>query len=196
MTTLTFDNGKYTIDTSAVPAASIAVMLQQAFNHRLGNQVASAVVARAKNETGNPDLDREGMKAFREANAGLIAEWEHELRQGVVADIMAGTLGVSKERGPRKDPVEKEFNSLVLSFVKASLKQSGRKLPKDDETVLNFGNGITRTRSQMLANAAASQGERLYKEAEKIVTERARLEARMSRDAAKSEDQSPEALGI
>ena len=196
MTTLTFDNGKYTIDTSTVPAPSIAVLLQQAFNHRLGNQVASAVVARAKAETGNAELDREGMKAFREANAGLIAEWEHELRQGVVADIMAGTLGVAKERGPRKDPVEREFDSLVLSFVKASLKQSGRKLPKDDETVLNFGNGITRTRSQMLANAAASQGERLHKEAEKIVAERARLEARMSRDAAKSEDQSPEALGI
>ena len=196
MTTLTFDNGKYTIDTDAVPAASVSVMLQQAFNHRLGNQVASAVVARAKNETGNPDLDREGMKAFREANAALIAEWEHELRSAVVADIMAGTLGVSKERGPRKDPVEKEFDSLVLAFVKASLKQSGRKLPKDDETVLNFGNGITRTRSQMLANAATSQGERLRKEAEKIVAERARLEARMSRDAAKSEDQTPDALGI
>ena len=196
MTTLTFDNGKYTIDTSTVPAASIAVLLQQAFNHRLGNQVASAVVARAKNETGNPELDREGMKAFRESNAALIAEWEHELRTAVVADIMAGTLGVSKERGPRKDPVEKEFDSLVLAFVKASLKQSGRKLPKDDETVLNFGNGITRTRSQMLANAAASQGERLHKEAEKIVAERNRLEARMSRDAAKVEDQSPDSLGI
>lgn len=196
MTTLTFGKGKYAIDTSAVPAASIAVMLQQAFNHRLGNQVASVIATRMKNETGNPDLDRESMKAFREANAALIAEWEHELRSAVVADIMAGTLGVSKERGPRKDPVEKEFDSLVLAFVKASLKQSGRKLPKDDETVLNFGNGITRTRSEMLANAATSQGERLRKEAEKIVAERARLEARMSRDAAKSEDQSPEALGI
>lgn len=196
MTTLTFDNGKYTVDTTAIPAASITVMLQQAFNHRLGNQVASAVVARAKNETGNPELDRDGMKVFREANAALITEWEHELRTSVVADIMNGTLGVQAVRAPRKDPVEKEFAALVLAYVKAQLKQSGRKLPANDETVLNFGAGITRTRSEMLANAAASQGERLRKEAEKVVAERARLEARMARDAEKATDQSPDALGI
>ena len=184
----------FSVETDAIPDAIKTALMQRTFAHKMGNEVSAAVVSRVRTAIGNPDATKDAVEVWRTANAAQVTTWERELRAGIVKSILDGTMGV-REGGPRKDPVDTKFDMLVLQYVRSVLKAGGKKLPKDDETILDLGNGVTRTRSQMIANAKASQGDRLRREAEKMVREEQRLADRAEKEAAKPE-MNAEALGI
>lgn len=184
----------FSVETDAIPDAIKTALMQRTFAHKMGNEVSAAVVSRVRTALGTPDATKDAVEAWRAANAPQVTAWERELRAGIVQSILDGTMGV-REGGPRKDPVETKFDMLVLQYVRSVLKAGNKKLPKDDETILDLGNGVTRTRSQMIANAKASQGDRLRREAEKMVREEQRLAERAEKEAAKPE-MNAEALGI
>jgi hypothetical protein len=186
--------GDHTVDTDAIPDAIKIVLMQRTFSHKMGNEVSAAVVSRCRTAMGNPDATKDAIAEWRTAHASEVEAWESELRSSIVQSILDGTLGV-REVGPRKDPVEAKFESLVTAYVRSVLKSGGKKLPKDDETIIDLGNGVTRTRSQMLANARASQGDRLRKEAEKMVRDEQRLADRAEKEG-KANGLNVESLGI
>lgn len=193
MANLTYGDN-VTIDTTKLPDKSCAALMQYGLSHFLGNVQASKVVSRIRSQIGS-DADTAAVKAWREANKDQVAQWGAEFLQSALAELENGTIGV-REGGPRKDPVEKKFEQLVVDYVRATLKARGMKLPKDDETIIDFGPHGTRTRSEMIANAKASQGDRLRKQAEKMIADEARLAAQAERWAAGVEQADPTALGL
>lgn len=193
MATLSYGD-TFKVEVDAIPDAIKVALMQRTFAHKMGNEVSAAVVARVRTALSNPDATKQAIDDWRKANAAQVSAWEGELRSSIVQSILDGTMGI-RETGPRKDPVEAKFETLVAAYVRSVLKSGGKKLPKDDETIIDLGNGVTRTRSQMLTNARVSQGERLRKEAEKLVREEQRLAERAERDA-KGKEMDAGALGI
>ena len=187
--------GEHKVEIAAIPEAVAHAFLQRTFAHKMGNEVAANVTAKIVGKDGlaNSDATRDQIKAWRESHAEQVSAWENELRTKLVADILSGEVG-TRSTGPRLDPVEKKFQQLLVNHIKALLPK-GMKFPKDDETVLTFSNGETRTRSQMLTNAEATFGEKLRKDAERLVKEEQRMAARAAAEAEKSE-QTASALGI
>lgn len=191
MANLTYGDS-LTIAVDEIPEASRVALMQYGLAHQLGNVVASATVNRIRNAIGDPKAPRDAVSAWREANKEQIALWTDELRAEVLQDIRAGTLGV-REFAPRKDPVEKEFEGLILDYLKAALKsQNGlfSAMRKEPEKEFSVG-GHTRTFATMVANAKASQHDRLFPIAQKNVQDRELLAKR-----AETETLDAEALGI
>lgn len=180
MANLTYgDNVSIAIE--EIPEASRVALMQQAFAHKMGNEVASAVVARVRNEIGQPEAGRDVIGEWRKANTEKVDAWQTELRDALLKSIREGTLGVRREVGPRKDPVEKEFEALVVDYVKAAFKSRGelfRAMKKDPDKEFDIGNGHTRTYNQMIANAKSSQHDRLFPIAQKNVRDKERLSKR------------------
>ena len=149
----------------------ICKLAQRGYNHIMGNECHSAC-----------------------PKDGEEADWTKariEWRVAKVKQILDGTLGM-REGGPRKDPVEAKFDALVVAFVKAQLKAHGHKFPKTDDEVIDFGNGQTRTRPQMIARAKETQGEKLMAEARRQVAAESRMTAAKKTDGPVN----VEALGI
>lgn len=186
--TIEFESGAYKIAIADIPAASVAAMLQQSFNHRLGNQADSRLVAFAK--ANGHDIGE--WRASDEGKAKLA-----EFRDATVRAILDGTLGVRKPGAGRKeaDPVEKEYQKLLVAAVKKALKDNYNvSLPKD-ETAITFGNA-TRTRSQMLENFASKFGAALREQAEKNVRAAQRAIDKAAQNAVGANVDNPDELGL
>ena len=203
MTNLTY--GDVTIDPTAIPETSRFALMQFGLSHFLGNVQASKLVTRivAANkpdgdEGKNFKMDRDAIKAWRAQNGEAIRVWTEEHLKEALQEINEGTIG-TRASGPRLDPVEREFQALLVREVTAVLKGVGLKMPKNDDEVLTFASGVTRTRGQMLSNMTASKGEALRKEAEAKVADAAR-KAKRAQDAAAKQAEAgpvdPGALGI
>lgn len=190
--------GDFTVvDPTVLPEASRTALMQYGLSHFLGNVQASKLVARIRGKEGmdNSEAGRDAVKAWREANADKITAWTKEHLDEAIAELTNGTIG-TRVGGPRLDPVDKKFNSLVIAHITAQLKGVGRKLPKDDETVIDFGNGMTRTRSQMIANVKVNTvvADKLRGQAERAVRDEARLAKQVAEQAASVKD--PTELGL
>lgn len=200
------------LDLSMIPEKNLVVLVQQAVNHRLGNQVDSNVVGKiraalANGDTKASDVETAAIAAYRAANADQVAEWTNALRAEIWQNILTGDL-TTRAGGPRKDPVEKEYDDLLLANIAARLIKANvlnaksvpagvaklRKMSAED--TVTFKGGVTRTLTQMRTATEASHGEQIKKEAERIVKERNRLADRAAAQAEKAEGESAEALGF
>lgn len=163
----TITYGETQVDFSKLPETSVRAMLSRGLTHFLGSEQASKVIAKFKAEDGT--------------KSGTEVDWAAAKAEFVAAALVAlhdGTVGVST-RGPTKDPLEAEIASIVKREVTATLKANGLKFPKDGETV-TFGNGVTRTGAEMLANYLAKNSDAVHKEAEKALADKARAAKKLA----------------
>lgn len=192
--------GEMTIDETKLPPVSVTALMQYGVSHFLGNVQASKLVNRIRGKEGlnKSDATTEAVKAWRTANAEVVAAWTAEHIKEAIKELEEGTVG-TRASGPRLDPVEREFKTILERRLTNILKGQGLKLPKTDDETLVFASGMTRTREQMLANLEVSEGEALRKEAVQKVGELARKAKREQEESAKkaaSGPVDPGSLGI
>lgn len=149
--------GSVTVDTDRIAPATRDALVHRALAHIMQNECAAA---HPKADDGSHEVARN--------------EW----RMNKVAQLYNGTLGV-RIGGPRKDPVEAKLADLIAKSIKARLTNAGVKLvrPKkgeDFEAYADFGNGVTRAWSAMVAATEASEGTKLRHEAERLVAAESR----------------------
>lgn len=163
--------------------------------HALGNVVSSAVNLRIRErisdlENGKQsDVTTAQVKDFRESNKELVTKWHEEEFKDAVEDLENGTMGTS-ERGPRIDPVEREYRQLVekaaigaLAAYKLLLPEAPKKgqAPK----TVTFADGTVMTREkifEMIRTSKKPEYVNLHKQAEQTVAARDRLAAAKQAD--------------
>jgi len=187
---LTYSDGKYTIDESALPAVTVQRMLQTGVNHILGNEVASAVGSKIKaaivdgTERKASDVKTDELETYRAAHESVVATWTHDLRTAKIAAMLDGTLTVrsSGGGGVTRDPIEAACRAIAKLEVTAVLKNAGAKFPGKDASV-TIGNA-TLTGDDLLARRLAhpEHGPRIRREAEAKV----KADQRMKANAAKA----------
>jgi hypothetical protein len=156
--------GEHSIDFSKLPEASVRAMLQRGVTHFLGSEQASKVSTK-----------------FKDADEAINTD-EAECVAKALAALNEGTVGVST-RGSAADPLEAEIERITKREVVAVLKGQGLKFPKDGESV-KFGNGTVRTGDEMLTNYSAKHGDRIRKEAEAALKEKARAAKKLAEKTA------------
>ena len=190
--------GDHKVAIDAIPVNVLHAMAQTTFSHKLGNEVDSKVTARIRGkEYLGSDATKDAVTAWREANKSQVDTWSDTFRTETCNAIVNGTLGL-RVGGPRKDPVDTKFNDLVLKSIHATIKHLPSVLKAfkkgASDAVIDFGGGMTRVKSDMIAARVATHGDTLRKEAEKMVREEARL-AKRAEDSSEG-SANPDALGF
>lgn len=178
----TITYGAFEIDMDKLPQSSIDAMFRRGVSHYFGSEQASKVTAYF-----DPEHDDAANRAPTvEAKTAKKAEFQKAAFEALVA----GTVGVSV-RGPSVDPKSAVINRLAKAEVKAILATFKLKYPaKVDETV-KLPNGDEVTGAQLIARRLDKDGpagvdkksgiahiDRLSKEADKIIAEQAKKNAK------------------
>jgi hypothetical protein len=172
--TIELKYAEITRDASTFPVPTIHALLSRGFSHVLGNEVSSKVVAQIRrlvkgDSKVNPTTEQ--IKAFRAEFAARVAQWEQEAEQAALKAMDEGTLGVraiGSERAQRFSPLDRECRKIALAEVSAILTSNKLAMPKGEGKVA-FPNGEAFTREELVARRLAKHGERITKEAEKVL---------------------------
>ena len=183
--------GEITRDESKLSDIFRNALLSRGFAHYLGNEQASKVVSKIRGVLANggkaSDVTKEQVKAWRDdpANASVLEAFEVECENVALAALDNGTIGVHVASGRvSRDPVMAAMNAIARVEITHTLKGAGLKVPKGEETVNLKGKDFTF--SQLVERRLEQHGERLRKEAERVVAEAARKAKRLSEEAAKA----------
>jgi gas vesicle protein len=177
-------NPRFKADITTLPPLSVKSLCQQALNHQLSNMVDASCnawvrVEMLKYKSSNSKDATAGEKAeitkaitnWREANKEAYEAKRLEYQTETWKKILQGyELGTR----PRLDPVEREYNNLVMQAVRArfaSVAPDGVDFPKDD-TPVTLRNGSVVTRTQMMEIIVARNGDEFRARAEAIVANR------------------------
>lgn len=179
-------NPRFRVDIKALPEISTKSLCQQAVNHRMSNMVDATVNAWVRVEKlgykssnakdASPSVKAEITAAITKWRKDHADDYEAKRLEEQTAnwnEMLAGfELG---SRGPRLDPVEKEYNALLMKQVRtrfAEVTEEGTEFPKDDTTPVTLINGTVITRSQMVAIIEDRHGAEFKTRAEAIVAAR------------------------
>ena len=166
MTILTY--GDHSVDMSKAPVAMTAVLMSRGFNHIMANETASYVSGQIEKALELPEgTTKDARQAAFKVNA-----WEKQARDEAIADIIAGTLGVST-RGPKVDPRDAAIAAISKAEVVAKLKANSIKVPKGDEKVVLGASGSF-TLAELVARNTAKYADRIGKEADRRIAEQTR----------------------
>lgn len=148
---------------------NLMAAVQRTINHQTGNVAYAGVNNKIRKFVLGDTKDENAEQ--KKANEALVKKWgdDHEPEyNGLLAfeqmteweKMLNGAFKVSS-RGPRRDPVEVEFDLLVLGEAKSRLARvrdaNGNEFawPDSDETILTLSNGTTRTRPQIMETVRA-----------------------------------------
>lgn len=175
-------NGKVTAEYRRAPFASLKAIVQSGHNHQFGNVPQSGrsgevkrILAKAKGgDAKATDYDGKAVTAWGKANPEAFEQLLRDYETKELKDFYEGNIGV-RSVGPRLSEEDREYNKEILAFIDGQLKANNLSWPpKDDSATISFADGQTRTYSQLIERANASQGERI----------RAKVRAEMERKAA------------
>lgn len=147
---MNIEYGTHKIDTDKLPEKSVQALLSRGLTHFLGNEQASKVAAKFKDQEGITDEMRNAAKADFVANA--------------VKALTEGTIG-TRTGGPRGTGVDSVMRQLAEAEVKGILKHNKLSMPTGDK-VVKFADGTVLTRAELIDRRIAKHGDRLRKEAE------------------------------
>ena len=154
----------YQTPISAIKPTNLVGLIGRTMRHQLSN-VADAELTNMirdiykNNGVTVPDDDKEKLIAkYRNENVDWAKTELAKIRDAQWERMLNGEFKLST-RGPRMDPVDREFEALLLGEAKARLARvrdpsTGEFFtwPDKDETVLQMADGVTRTRVQILDN--------------------------------------------
>lgn len=185
----TFAYGDLTVDAAKLAPAGVDALIRRGISHLLGNEVSAKV-----------NKDGSWFKGFveaekREPTAEEIASKQVEFRKAAIESLYDGTIG-TRSGGPRVDPVQAEMNVIAKREIADILRAKGiKKFPTGENTV-TLGEAAY-TGAVLIERRLAKFGDRIRKEASKIVGERARkAEAAKNAVAAVAGVNDAEALGL
>lgn len=162
----------FTIDTSALPAASVDALIRRGITHFLGNEQASKVTSWVKRQEVAPSDEAKTAQ-------------HREYITAAIAALNAGTIGVrvAKEGGStaKLDPIGSMVRKLAKTTVVALLGKAKLKVPKGDAKVAT-GSGEF-TMAELIDRQIAKGGEALVAEAKKAVDAEARRNAKVAETA-------------
>src|SRR5258708_154846 len=169
--------GSHALDTAKFHPTAIEAMVRRGVSHYLGNEMASKVVAWVEAEN----------KERAKTNAAPVTDEEKDaaklsFQADAIVALETGTVGQSN-RGPRVDPLVAQCLAIAKREVIDTLKANNIKPPKGDD-IVTFGDGATRTMSQMVEKRLASHGQRIETEAKKHLAELARKAEKAKKEAA------------
>ena len=121
------------------------------------------------------------MKAWKDANPAAITEKTQALQAELVADLIAGELGL-RVSGPRLTPVETIARQMARKEVEDILRANKIKVPKGEDKV-KMGED-TFTMAELISRRLAKYGERIGKSAEAEAKRRAKATEAVTADAA------------
>lgn len=167
----------FSVDTAALPAASIEALLRRGITHFLGNEQASKVTSWAKRQAA--------------ATPPVVVTDEEKTAQHkvyieqAIAVLNAGTIGqrTAKEGGStaKLDPVGSMVRKLAKATVVTLLGKAKLKVPKGEAKVAT-GSGEF-TMAELIDRQIAKGGEALVAEAKKAVEAEARRNAKVAETA-------------
>jgi len=173
--------GTFEVDVDKLPEVSLVRLVAAGLAHTLGNVVSAQVNANIKSDIGgDAEPSKAAIAEYRRANVATINGWTAELRVEQFNHLLEGTIKESNRGGPRKDPIEVQFDKLVEQFAMATVKKAGCLMGKrgrpiwpakdTGEVVLRDKQGNSFTRNAFLAAIKASpKGKKLHVEAVKMV---------------------------
>lgn len=179
--------GDFSVDTASLPEPSVIALIRRGLAHFLGNEqrakLAAWSEAWAKEHDGKAPTD--------EDKAAKIAE----LQSAALQALRDGTVG-TRVMGPRQDPVEALMASMAKAEIVSQLKANGVKVPRKTEDTIQLADA-TVTILQLVEMRVARDGERLRKEATKVLRDRAKqAEAAKAKATAAGGAVSLESLGL
>lgn len=187
--TNTFTYGDLSIDATRLHAVGVDALIRRGISHLLGNEVHSKT-----NEGAT------WYKGFVETNGRTPTAEEIEAqrvvyRQAAIASLYDGTIG-TRVGGPRVDPITAEMNVIAKREIMDILKTQGiKKFPTGDNVATLGADKFTG--DVLMSRRLAKYGDRIRKEAEKVVAERARKAKAAQAAAAQVQAvDSAEALGL
>lgn len=182
MNALTYGD-KITVDFVALPEVSQYALAQRGLTHILGNEVASKVHSWAQGEGQAASDDKAVVKAWKDANPGAITEKTQALQAELVADLLAGELGL-RVSGPRLTPVETIARQMARKEVEDILRANKIKVPKGEDKVKMGEDEFTL--AELISRRLAKYGERIGKSAEAEAKRRAKATEAVTANAAEA----------
>lgn len=174
--------GSFEIDMDKLPQTSVEAMFRRGVSHFFGSEQASKVVAYFNPEHDDA-VNRPDSKEARDAKKA-------EFQKSAFEALIAGTVGVSV-RGPTVDPKSAVIHRLAKAEVKAILATFKLKYPVKAEETVKLPDGSNVTGAQLIARRLDATGpagvdkktgvahiDRLGKEADKIIAEQAKKNAK------------------
>lgn len=176
--------GKFEIDSTKLPEASIEALVRRGISHLLGNEQAAKV---SKSSAWFTKFQKEN---GREPNEAEIETKKAEAQAAAFTQLLNGEIGQNMH-GPRLDPVTAMVRTLAKAAIVATLKGANISVPKGMDIKIAFRNGTAWTMDELIERRLAHPefGPALQKEAEKRVldekrkAEKARLEAQKRKEA-------------
>lgn len=185
---LTFGDGAYSVDPTALPPAIAHRLMQSGFSHVLGNEVASQVVSAIRGKIAGPegklgDVTKDQIEAYRDANEQEVADLADTLRKAKIEKMLDGTLLVRVSAGPSivRDPVAVAARSIAKAEVVALLSKAGAKFPTKGNTVTLGSNVFTADELIERRLGNPNEAERIQKAAAAKVAADKRAKAAVSK---------------
>ena len=203
----TWNWGGKAIKLSETPLASIVALINRGSTHIHGSETSSAATSakvrsvieamslvptkEARKEAEDKIRAQLRVEAFSKSDE--FAAKAQAIRDEFLAEIMAGTLGETSERGPKLSPLEAEMAIEVRAKVKALMQakgavgmwgKNGTAFPKPDY-VFDLDTG-PRTWENLLAGYAAKFDVELRKSAQATLDRKAREAQKLAEQAKKA----------
>ncbi len=161
-----FTYGQLQIDSDKVHAVAIDALIRRGLSHLLGNEQSAKVGPESAwfksvvTATGNNPTAEE------------VSAQKVEFQKVAIQSLYDGTIG-TRVSGPRVDPLETEMNAIAKREVSDVLRTQGiKKFPTGDATVTLGSESFTG--NQLIARRITKHGERIKREAEKVMNDKAK----------------------
>lgn len=161
-----FNYGDLSIDSSKLSPVGLEALVRRGISHLLGNEQSSKV-----------GPESAWAKAFAESNKrppskDEIDAQKVELQKVAIQALYDGTIGI-RAAGPRTNPLDSEMSSIAKREVLDVLRTQGiKKFPTGDDVVTLGGQSFTG--DILIERRLAKHGERIKREAEKLIADKAK----------------------
>jgi hypothetical protein len=166
-------------------------LIRRGISHLLGNEQSAKV--------GPESAWAKGFKAAngRDPSKEDVNAQKVLFQKDAIAALYEGSIG-TRVSGPKADPLTGEMNSIAKREISDVLRTQGiKKFPAGDATVTLGGSSFTG--DQLIERRLAKHGERIKREAEKVLSEKnkkAKAAAAAAAMAAEKGQVDAEALGL
>jgi hypothetical protein len=173
--------GTLTVESDKLHATGLEALVKRGLSHLLGNEQSAKVGPESawfknfvKEQSRNPSADE-------------ISAQKVENQKSAIESLYDGSIG-TRASGPRVDPITAEMQTIARREISDVLRTQGiKKFPTGDATVTLAGD--TFTGEQLIARRLAKHGDRVRKEAEKAIDQRAKKAKAAAHAAAMAQEQ-------
>lgn len=186
-----FNYGELAIDTGKVHAVGMEALIRRGLSHLLGNEQSAKVGPVSAWAKGFTEANK------RAPNSDEISDQKVAFQKLAIQALYDGTIG-TRVSGPKANPLDAEMASIAKREVSDVLRTQGiKKFPTGEATVTLGGQNFTG--DVLIERRLAKHGERIKREAEKVIGDKAKKQKAAAAAAAMAAEKGAvdaEALGL